>query len=200
MAKPLINDTHGNTWRVSADIAGTLLATFVASQSTIPLYMCERSAPETVYEVKILPNGLIGTFLVSNAKTHGASEVWLDTPDPTIFYFLQIKGGILQVQINQPFGTPLVAGQLYQNDGTTPIALQPGGIGTPVTMPVQTQGENLGLWVAGCGHWFTNWDIFSAQISGQTSALICCPVCYYIQRVITPYSLIHTDANMIIFA
>jgi len=89
-------------------------------------------------------------------------------------------------------------GQLYRNDGTTPQALQPGGIGTPVTMPAQTDGEKLGLWVFGCGHFFINIDVFSVSIGGVPSALLCCPVCLYIQRIVTPFTDIYNDANFIL--
>ena len=98
------------------------------------------------------------------------------------------------------FSPDFQVGELYTPSGSYPVPSQPGGINTPVTMPVQTDGEKIGLWVAGCQHWFNHWNVYSAAVGGVTSALICCPVCGYIQRIITPYSAIHSDANMILFA
>jgi hypothetical protein len=85
-------------------------------------------------------------------------------------------------------------------DDPYPVPIQPGGPGNPVTMPAQTQGEMVGLWVAGCGHWFNNYDLRFIAIAGIPSVCVCCPVCLYIQRIITPVSALYTDANMIVFA
>lgn len=134
------------------------------------------------------------------ANAQGSTELLLDSTDPTIFFFLQVFNGMLQVATDLPFANPIIVGQLLIGDGAYPIPLQPGGPGTPITSPLQTDGEKLGLWVAGCQHWFNHWDVHSSQIGGVQTALICCPICLYVQRLISPYSAIHTDQNMIIFA
>lgn len=204
MGKPLINRADGTFYQLSATSQGQLSATFVGVGQCIPLLMQERSSPATTYELKITVGGQIGTFLQPGVQGTGAAHVWLDTADPTKFIFLQISGGKLVSNLDQPFGTPIIVGQLYQNDGTTPQAQQPGGTGTPVTAPTQTSGEQLGMWVAGCGHFFVNWEVYSAQIQGQTSGIITCPLCGFVQRIVTPYSLLNPSMaggiNDIIFA
>jgi hypothetical protein len=204
MGKPYINRADGTFYQLSATSAGQLQASFVGVGQCTPLLMQERSSPATTYELKITLGGQIGTFLQPGVQGVGAAHVWLDTEDPTQFKFLQIVGGRLVSVTDQPFLPTIVLGQLYRNDGTTPQAQQPGGPGTPVTMPLETQGEMIGMWMAGCGHFFNVFSVYSAQIQGVTSALVCCPMCLYVQRIIQPYSAIHPvmagGLNDIIFA
>jgi hypothetical protein len=105
-----------------------------------------------------------------------------------------------------PFGgteADPVVGQIYNVDliGIYPSAVQPGGIGTPVTMPAQSLGEKNGKFFPGCGHSIMSWEILSHPVGGIRSAIICCPLCRYVQRIITPYEAIHdTVQNPYIFA
>lgn len=204
MGKPLINNTDGSYYALSGTAnIGQLQASFVARGQANPgLFLQEVGNPATVYEVKIFNGGMIGTFLAPG-KT-GSAHIWLDTVDPTKFLFLAVKNGRLVSDLDQPFLPTIILGQLYPNDGTTPVPQQPGGPGTPVTMPIEQPGEQLGNWTAGCGHFFQNWMIYSAQIQGVTAALIVCPMCLYLQRIVTPYSDINPkmagSLNDIIFA
>lgn len=90
-------------------------------------------------------------------------------------------------------------GQLWPLGDDYPTPVQPGGPGTVVTSPPQDIGEKIGMWTTGCGHFFNNWAIYKVAVGGVPSALVCCPLCGYISRIITPYDLINTDANAIIF-
>jgi hypothetical protein len=95
---------------------------------------------------------------------------------------------------------PFVGG-LFPPDKEYPAAKQPGGPGTIVTDPIQSDGEKIGLFVAGCGHFFNSWMIQKIAVSGTASAVIGCPVCGYCQRIITPYDLINDNqVNPIIIA
>jgi hypothetical protein len=94
-------------------------------------------------------------------------------------------------------GTP--RGTLLQPNDSYPPFLQPGGPGT-ATFPQQQIGEKLGMWAASCGHFFNSWMVLSRAYLGIFSAYICCPQCGFVQRIVTPQSLIHTDAFFIIIA
>lgn len=85
-------------------------------------------------------------------------------------------------------------------EGFLPPAKQPNGPGTPVTDPVQSTGEILGQFGSGCGHSFNSWEIASAAISGVRVAVIRCPLCQYVQRIISPYDAIYDPANEFIIA
>lgn len=58
----------------------------------------------------------------------------------------------------------------------------------------------LGLFVFGCGHWFNHIMVRSSVVAGVTSAVLQCPVCDYVQKIITPYSLIYDFSNEILLA
>lgn len=78
---------------------------------------------------------------------------------------------------------------------------QPGGPGTPVIPPLQVQAnsellsiepftEKTGVYIFGCGHSvnraqiYTDWDYETEM----TVALIACPMCSFVQRIIEPAS------------
>lgn len=82
-----------------------------------------------------------------------------------------------------------------------PTFTQPGGPGTN-TFPQQgnapyINGNNVGIneidgqFIAGCGHSFQSWSIFSCAVGGVASAVICCPYCLFIQSITTPYANIN---------
>jgi hypothetical protein len=95
-------------------------------------------------------------------------------------------------------------GTLYQPLGDSPVGslpsfwTQPGGPGTIVyPQPYDSaKGQieppliSVGMYVWGCGH-ITNlpW-IFKAydDVNNEEAALVCCPVCSFIQYIIEPYS------------
>ena len=81
-----------------------------------------------------------------------------------------------------------VVGELRPGRDFGAVCEQAGGIGTPVTAPVQTVDEKNGQFTAGCGHWFNSWLLRQAAVAGVASALISCPLCGYIQRIVTPAS------------
>lgn len=97
-------------------------------------------------------------------------------------------------QIGAMYGNGYVSGQ--------PFYTQPGGIGTQ-TFPSQPQAQPWpawpaagimmynfgGFWLPGCLHWVDFWDIIREFDYGTNSsvALICCPVCKFVQRTIEPF-------------
>lgn len=86
----------------------------------------------------------------------------------------------------------LGVGQLYRNatgvfDGYPPFT-QPGGPGT-IANPQQTINERTGPYFSGCGHSFHNWLLIWANLGSGLVALVCCPICTYIQNMYTPAQL-----------
>jgi hypothetical protein len=86
-----------------------------------------------------------------------------------------------------------------------PAPEQPGGVGTPVTDPVQMVSEKNGFYYPACGHSINSYDV-SCEVAGgapygagpygagnysqqgQASAIVKCPICGYVQQIITPAS------------
>lgn len=98
-------------------------------------------------------------------------------------------------------------GEIHKNNIAYPPAKQPGGLGTPVTDPKQQLGstspnkpdilfpmnEYTGRFRAGCGHSFNNFEVLKEAVNGIPSALIVCPLCKYVTRIVTPYDLIQDN-------
>jgi hypothetical protein len=78
---------------------------------------------------------------------------------------------------------PLI-GQLFP-EPYQPTPKQPGGIGTPVTDPLQTVYEKTGMFFGGCGHSFNSWVIQQTSVGGVPQKLATCPLCGYCQQVLT---------------
>ena len=97
-----------------------------------------------------------------------------------------------------------VIGSLYIPDYHGIAWSQPGGVGSAV-LPgpndgsfgypgnqLRMQESGSGLWVSSCQHWLDAWQIFrDVDNNGQSVAIIACPVCSNIQRVISPYEAIY---------
>jgi hypothetical protein len=89
-------------------------------------------------------------------------------------------------------------GLIFNPPKYLPPFTQPGGIGT-ATLPQQMSTELLGQWMSGCGHSFNNWLVYSCQVGGVQTAVVCCPLCNYCNQLISPYSAIESYPNEIIF-
>ena len=77
---------------------------------------------------------------------------------------------------------------------------QPGGPGTAVSpvapriYPAVYQGypqspfAYQGLYVLGCGHWLNEIEVIQMwdDVNEEQAALLCCPVCSYIQLIVEP--------------
>jgi hypothetical protein len=94
-------------------------------------------------------------------------------------------------------------GQLYKGftRNGLPVWSQPGGIGTPVFPALPTQFPTIyqgyyqsvmsypSLYVFGCLHPLNCAEIFEVYdpYNDVQVALVCCPMCSYIQEIISPY-------------
>jgi hypothetical protein len=103
-------------------------------------------------------------------------------------------------------------GTLYpKNHEGYPKPQQPGGIGTQVTQPIQPSNtvyqpftpatnpipvnERSAFFFAGCGHCFRSWEVIQDSVNGAPAALLCCPLCNYVQAIYQPPSVI-LDTNI----
>lgn len=99
----------------------------------------------------------------------------------------------------------LFVGTLYIPDYHGVAWSQPGGPGTQVlpqqqintpfsNYPVvgQVWAENSGLWNSPCGHWFNCPLIMMAHddMLESSAALVLCPLCSYLIRIIEPFNAI----------
>src|SRR5208283_4728132 len=95
-------------------------------------------------------------------------------------------------------GSPYILGALYPPDEIYAKFTQPGGPGTPV-FPQQQIGEQIGTFMADCGHYFLDWMVQMGSYKDNEGvthrvALITCPLCGYLNQIVDPYELINTDA------
>ena len=95
-------------------------------------------------------------------------------------------------------------GSLYHDGIINGIKVysQPDGPGTPVLpkppslYPIVNQGypQNVmsyqGLYSLGCGHWVNEPEVYKQYdpYTGENAAIICCPICGYIQKIVEPYA------------
>jgi hypothetical protein len=86
-----------------------------------------------------------------------------------------------------------------------PVWTQPDGPGTTV-FPQQAFGERVALFTFGCGHWSNHFDVHKNNFNPPSydasytvvSAFLCCPLCSYIQQIISPYDQIYDLSNYIL--
>lgn len=111
--------------------------------------------------------------------------------------------------VNPPVNPPNLPNAGLLNElpgGWLPAYKQPGGIGGQTT-PAQASGSTsqitgipyevgMGLNVCADGHWFNMWDITFATVNCTQAAIIRCPLCGYVQQIISPASLLYTDPGL----
>lgn len=187
----------GTYWTLTIDDNGVATAT----QSTTPTadFFLADLGNYSGWKITINSSGQIQADQV--AKANYPSRAQLVSASGYVYYIAILSSGILVI-ISGDNAPPVVTGQLFPpRTGAYPPAVQPGGPGTPVTAPVQTTNE-LGLWFAGCGHSFNHWMVSFTSWAGVcgNSALMACPLCGYVQRILTPASLVYAPENDILFA
>lgn len=200
MANFILPDANGVLWQTSVDAFGNLIQIQVARGpvSVIVLEALNRS----LWQLTVSVIGVLSPvpFTVPGAK--GASHVLLTTNDHVFQYQLSVlipPSNIPQLATTLDPSWPAGTGQgeLLEPNDAYPLFLQPAGPGT-ATYPQQPIGEKLGMFTASCGHFFNNWMVLNRAYLGIFSAYICCPICGFVQRILTPQNLIYTDAFYII--
>lgn len=203
-------DSNGHVWLVSASNGGmSPLLTETPSGSPVfaSLFLNDRGQQIT-WKLTVIPaTGGVELHIDQVAYVSSTPpQLLVNSPDGTL-WAIQFTGGVLQIAVGATSCVPTFArvGCLFNYDtasgpnGMYPVFRQPAGIGGQ-TVPQQSTGEVLGLFVASCGHSFNNWDLQSTSINGVQVAVVRCPICSYTQRIISPYSAIHDAANEFIIA
>lgn len=203
-----ILDPSGSLWQLAADNTGLLTTTAVVS-----------GAP--VYTGIFLNDILVDLGIIHHAQTWrlyvGADGLLRDTavaPRPAPSHIVvnspnqnlwkvQIADGLLMTSPTTDTCLPMIGG-LYIPNWNNIGWQQPFGLGTTV-FPQQNTGSfgypvpgitmqepGQGLWTAGCGHWFDEFQIFRDvnNCTNQSAAIQCCPVCTYVIRTYSPYEII----------
>ena len=94
--------------------------------------------------------------------------------------------------------SPYILGALYPDSTDVyPVFTQPGGPGT-LAYPQQPIGEKMGLYNAGCGHFFDSWRVQRSSFldpdtqTVMSVALVQCPMCSFLQQQIIPYERLYS--------
>lgn len=203
-AYPLKDIATGETYQVSVVTTGgipALVATLSSGPTVGSFIPVTRATANTTYYIQVSSGTLVANL-----------EPGVITPDPVL-------GQIYSPDmVNPPVNPPNLpdAGLLSpEPGGWLPPYTQPAGLNTQ-TFPAQQDGTGgspdpsnvgllawntgvpyeigMGLNTAGCGHWFNCFDTTFSTVDGQQSALIRCPLCGYLQMIITPAALLYTAA------
>jgi hypothetical protein len=141
----------------------------------------------------------------------------LTAPNQTV-WALAVNGGTpVTLQRQQSIQFQPIIGTMFNYDtadpppvlgiygGWLPLYSQPGGPGTP-TFPQQQNGapidprnitgipQEIGnaMFVFGCGHWTNHPEIIFANSNCGQAAIVRCPLCQYVNKIIVPASAIYT--------
>jgi hypothetical protein len=186
-----LRDSFGRGWKMDLDPTLQIRLTYISDNYGQTLVLRANDDAPVAYRIDVSLAGML--------------QVWSATYNESLPKEIGLSGGVSQrcnlivdasgllytVFVGQ---TPQpVIGQLLPQEEGYPPAFQPGGTGTPVIMPAQTVGEKRGRWFLGCGHSVNAMDIRFQSVACTPSALLCCPYCLYLQRIVTPASDIYNN-------
>lgn len=216
----VLSDSTGEQWGVTAFDSGPPLATTDLLSRGAPNQVVQLSdlAKQNIVAIGVGTDGRLNYSVVGPLNLPALQHAG-DFPN-----FLQISSsrfqwvivvlpkanGDLFLEVNQVGPAPPpdpVLGQLFNADEKDyyPTLFQPGGPGTPVfinkagTLNQETIGEMNAVFSCGCGAMFNNPEIVFTTLACSQAALVCCPICRFISRIIQPASLVYQFPNDIIF-
>lgn len=186
-----LQDANGQLWKLTVTIDGILQTTAIASGVAAVLVL--QSTGGFNWALGVDTSGRLTT---GRSPITGNRNVTLSSPGlSSVGWYLRVgDSGLIYTQKNLAFEAPPLIGTQYRSDT---LFSQPEGPGTLV-YPQQSVGEMNGTFACGCGHFFNDWMVYEQAVCGITSAILCCPMCTYIQQIITPQALIYTDAFAIL--
>lgn len=197
--KTYIAGPSGLTYRLGIDdngVLSTVREDGPASQIVMPAGSRLGGAP---YVLKVDAE----EFLVTEPTNFPVTflQKMLASATPTYWWLkLARDGQLYPEETSSPFPADPVVGQLMGVYEAFPTPSQPGGAGTAVTAPTQAVGNETGLFQPGCGHKITRYEVRKHLVGCQLSALLVCPLCSYLQRIITPYEDLNLPANALLIA
>ena len=201
-------------WNLACSNGGQqIITTMVSGQSAVPYILVNDIAPysKQTWQFLIVPNpspypnvspGDIYIIPVAYSSS-AAVQIMFNSPDGNLWWLQIDNGGLVLNPGTAGSCLPVVGTLLYPNwnniaweqplgAGTTVYPQQQ--VNTPFTqfpVPGQTWAE-IGLWTAGCGHWFNDFMIFRGYniCTQQSAALQTCSVCTFLIRTYSPYEII----------
>ena len=193
MASIILQDPDSNLWQVQIVV--------VAGPPAYPEFQSTPIAAGVVNVIVLVAPGgnhyqlavdLSGNLTAIRTLAPGINGYVLGSSDCSTGWLITvIPDGNIDLNQITPWNSGPQVGTLFPVDFTAAVYTQPGGPGTTV-YPQQAQGEMMGLFNAGCGHFFNSWLVQCAAVCGVPSAIVGCPLCGYVVQIITPFSLIYT--------
>lgn len=196
-------DGNGGAWLLGVTNGGLLTTTFSASPSVAPVTQVFLEDARTFgqyWGLSVTTSPIAGIPQVNPATTATQrTRIACLSPNQTI-WIIQILNGISFTEAITTCLAELVGTVYIPNYNGIPWT-QPGGPGTTVfpqqqsnpwaNYPVAGQFfiEASGLWTVGCGHWVDYpyvWRDYDA-CTGESCAIVSCPICSYIQYLMEPY-------------
>lgn len=185
-------DSSGQVWLLGATGVGAYSTTAVTGPTGQPYFVLTDVVTELPMLLTVATSGALQT--ASTTIQTAQQNIPVIATSGALMGIIIFNGAVSVMRLTYLCET----GILYeQNRKYLPTFTQPGGQGTSV-FPAQQTGELVGRFIAGCGHAFEAWTIYSDSCNGVQSAFLCCPVCNFIQQIFTPYNLIHQFPNEII--
>jgi hypothetical protein len=198
-----LQSPNGQIWKLGVTTSGLLQTSLVGSGTAVSPIFRDSDGSGTFWRLGVDNNGLLTTTQVM-ASLATSQNFWrlYDAAGIDWLVCINSQGDLLSAHgCMPPFAGSVQIGELVPSVvGSYPPAEQPGGIGTVVTDPTQQPDEMTGLWFFGCGHSFVHMDIRIQAQNGCPVALVRCPVCGYVQRIISPASELHSEANQVVLA
>lgn len=196
-----LEDEDGGIWAVSVNSEGLLVTTGASGPASSPVFR-DANGLGTKFRLGVNTAGLLTVDSVAASVEPSVNFLRLWDPDGNQHMVCIDSDMNLMTTTNcmPPFGPTYAVGSLLPQGGGYAACVQPGGAGTPVTDPVQTQGEQTGMFHSGCGHSITSWRVQIFADGGCPTAFVTCPICSWLARKITPASDLYNQANSILFA
>lgn len=195
MSSFILADSSSVFWSVSVDDTGALTKAVVPNGPPLLLVLACLSNGQN-FKIVVSTGGVVSGTPLNTLGVSGATHAVLISPGNIPYDLFVAIDGSMFTERDPSWSPGFEVGELYPTE-YYPKFQQPGGIGTP-TFPEQQIGEKLGQFSAGCGHFFQNWYVPSSAYLGIPSCYICCPICGWIQQILTPQSLLYTDAYFIV--
>ena len=196
-----LQDSGGGQWQITIHSDGQLRST--PGGSPVILAPVFRNSAGTYFRMGINTGGLLTSTPVSSTPAGSVEYMRLFDENGHGWAIGILSNGLIGSSGNgvfPPVGSYTIGQLTPQGNYVFGIAAQPGGPPNPVTDPAQTTDEHTGDFYPGCSHSIRSWDVKFAAVEGIPSALVCCPICGYLQKIITPASDLYNESNSIIFA
>lgn len=188
-------DQNGTTWKLVLDGFGRIAPVeSPGSTPALPFALLIDSVTQKTWQIVISSSGaLLATVL--NLAVRGNQFIAAEGPTGNVS-LIEINNSVLQsVPVVQRTDLQVpILGEIYNPEDYRPRFSQPGGVGT-FTLPAESTGELIALWSFGCGHFSNHIMVTSGTSACQQAALLQCPLCDFLQRIIIPYSAVFDSNN-----